>query len=140
MTKLTDKINWDEFDEAEQQAIAIHFDNMTNGTDNPTFPYSAAVFEELAENLASVALLKPNSALRMVSELQAINKVLLGIIPIPPTKDEKELAQLFTDKEIKQNLLSCNVGFFLVGQFSHIINYIIMAQEMAVGGDNGTKH
>lgn len=143
MINPNDKIDWSNFNETEQQAIAIHSDNVANGTNNPTFPYSAVVFEELAENLASIALIKPNSALQMVKELQAISKVLLSLMPVPPTKDHKELAKLFTEEEIKQNLLDCTANFFLVNQFSNIINHILFALEAevkATGGENDTKH
>ncbi|KMK51244.1 hypothetical protein RO21_07195 [[Actinobacillus] muris] len=142
MDKQNDTIDWSDFTETEQQAIAIHFDNVANGTDNPTFPYSAAVFTELAENLASIALIKPNSALKMVAELQALNNVLLKQMPLPPTRDVNKLVAMLTDEEIQQNILSCNVGFFLVKQFSHIINHILFALDMAeaTGGNNDTKH
>lgn len=143
MTNENNKIDWSNFNETEQQAIAIHYDNVANGTNNPTFPYSAAVFEELAENLASIALIKPNAAFRMVDELQAINDVLLKQMPIPPTKDEAELATMFTNEEIQQNLLGCTASFFLVNQFSNIINHILFtleAEATATGGENDTKH
>ncbi|QIM63047.1 hypothetical protein A1D29_06975 [Pasteurellaceae bacterium Orientalotternb1] len=141
MTNPNDKIDWSNFNETEQQAIAIHYDNVANGTNNPTFPYSAAVFEELAENLASLALIKPNSAWKMVQEIDAINRTLFKIMPLAPSTNEDDLAA-FTDEQIKQNLLGCNVCFFLVSQFTHIINHIVMTQEMALsaGGENGTKH
>ncbi|MBF0786113.1 hypothetical protein E4T80_11630 [Muribacter muris] len=141
MARQNDIIDWSDFTETEQQAIAIHFDNVANGTDNPTFPYSAAAFTELAENLASIALIKPNSALKMVEELKALNNVLLKQIPLPPTRDVNKLVAILTDEEIQQNILSCNVGFFLVKQFSHIINHILFALEAEnAGGGNGTKH
>lgn len=142
MINPNDTIDWSDFNEVEQQAIAIHYENVNKGTNNPTFPYSAVVFEELAENLASIALIKPNSALKMVAELQAINAVLLKQMPIPPTKDQAELASLLTDEEVKQNLLSCTAGLFLVNQFSNIINHILFAIETknTIGGENGTPH
>ncbi|MCK3657058.1 hypothetical protein A4G19_15465 [Pasteurellaceae bacterium Macca] len=143
MADENNKIDWGNFNETEQEAIAIHYDNVANGTNNPTFPYSAAVFEELAENLASIAIIKPNSALRMVAELQAINDVLLKQMPIPPTKDEAELATMFTNEEIQQNLFDCTASFFLVKQLANIINQILFAlgvETTVTGGENGTKH
>lgn len=136
-----DKIYWDEFNETEQQAIAIHFDNMANGTEKPTFPCSAAAFEELAETLASLAKIMPNHAAQMAKELQAINNVLLRQMPVPKTRNRDELGEIYTDEQIKQNLLGCNVGFFLVKQFNNIINQIAFTLEAEkTGGGNGTKH
>lgn len=141
MTKQNDQIDWSDFNETEQQAIAIHYDNVANGTNKPTFPYIAVVFEELAENLASLALIEPNAAGKIVQEIDAINRTLFKIMPLAPSTNEDDLA-VFTDEQIKQNLLGCNVCFFLVSQFTNIINHIVMAQEMALsaGGENGTKH
>lgn len=139
------KLDLSPLTEAEYQAIKIHLENIQNGTDSPTFPFSAVVFEELAENLASVAMVRPNSAFTMVNEINAINKVLLRIAPIAPTKDKKELATLFTDEEILKNSLACNVCYFLVSQFSNISKQILAALEMREmaeqqGGENATKH
>ena len=145
MTNENNKIDWSDFNETEQQAIAIDGENMINGTDRPTFPYLAVVFEELAENLASIAMIKPNSALTMSNEIYAINKALLRIAPTPPVKDVDELMKLYTDAEIKQNLLACNVCFFLTQQLSNIASKIMNALEAVkemeeLGGSDATKH
>lgn len=142
---MNSELNWDGFNETELKAISIHLRNVQEGTYLPTFPFSAAVFEELAENLASVAMIKPNSALTMVNEFNVINKVLLEIAPTPKTKDLNELMKLYTDKEVLQNILACNVCYFLVQQFSNMTRQVMTALETVkqmeeLGGNNDTKH
>ncbi|MDG6479960.1 hypothetical protein [Glaesserella parasuis] len=142
---MNKELNWNNFSEAELKAISIHTKNVQEGTNSPTFPFSAAVFEELAELLSGVAMMKPNSALTMVDELDAINKVLLRISPTPQTKDIEELTKLYTDEEIQQNLLACNVCHFLVQQFLNMKRQMITALEAVkemeeLGGTNATKH
>lgn len=142
---MNKELNWDNFNETELKAISIHTRNVQEGTNFPTFPFSAAVFEELAELLSGVAMMKPNSALTMVSEINAINKVLLKLAPTPQTKDMDELMKLYTDEEIQQNLLACNVCHFLVQQFLNITRQVMTALETVkemeeLGGTNATKH
>lgn len=133
-------LNFEAFNETELKAISIHMMNVQNGENNPTFPYTAAALEELAENLTSIAMIAPSSALKMVEELNAINKVLVKLAPVHPVRTETELAALFSDEEITQNLLACNVCHFLVSQFTGITKQMIEGLKAVEGGQNATKH
>ncbi|WGE65916.1 hypothetical protein NYR76_02855 [Actinobacillus equuli subsp. equuli] len=137
---MNKKLDYSHLNAVELKAISIHMMNVQNGEDNPTFPYTAATLEELAENLTSIAMIAPSSALKMVEELNAINKVLVKLAPVPPVRTETELAALFSDEEITQNLLACNVCHFLVSQFTNITKQMIEGFKAVEGGQNATKH
>lgn len=136
------EIDWSDFNETELQVISAHYQNLANGTNYSGLPYLSVVFEELAENLASIALLQPGNANKLANELLTINKVLLNTMPTPPTKNIDELAKLLSEEEIKNNLLYCTVSNSLIRFFANIIEQIIEAQEMAIKQEvkNATKH
>lgn len=79
--KTDKKINWDSFSETEQQAIGIGNGNFINGTNNPEFPYIAAVFEAVAEELEHIAQVEPNAAIQFAKEANVISQRLLELAP-----------------------------------------------------------
>lgn len=127
-------LDWSKFSETELQAISIANQNRLNGTTKPTFPYSAVVFEELAEILASIALVKPESAVKMVTELNVINTHLINIQP------KLELDPTPTPEALQQFIIENAVCDFIITQFNGIIGQVVTAIEQAKGGDNGVRH
>lgn len=125
-------LDWSNFSETELQAISIANQNRLNGTTKPTFPYCAVVFEELAESLASIALVKPESAVKMVTELYAINTHLINIQP--------RLEPEPTPEALQQFIIENAVCHFIITQFNGIIEQVVAPIEQAKGGDNGVRH
>lgn len=127
---MTDKeIDWSNFNETELQAIGIDFSNLENGTTYPTFPYTAAVLEELAETLASITKTAPSNTAHIVRELQVIREQLLKVAPISKAKDLNELMATYSEEEVANNLLACNVCHFIAKQLGNIQEQIIFELE-----------
>lgn len=127
---MTDKeIDWSNFNETELQAIGIDFSNLENGTTYPTFPYTAAVLEELAETLASITKISPSNTAHVVRELQVIREQLLKVAPISKAKDLNELMATYSEEEVANNLLACNVCHFIAKQLGNIQEQIIFELE-----------
>lgn len=137
-TQENSLLDWSDFNEVEQKAIAIGFSNFENGTNQPTFPFIAAVLEELGENLASIALTRPNSAKKCISELETFERVLIGLFP-EELNDHPDL----TEKHVKKFLLYSNVMCFLIEQLQQLRLQMAFSLELlenqAQGGSNG-KH
>ncbi|MGY4699218.1 hypothetical protein ACVND7_06095 [Avibacterium paragallinarum] len=132
--KIDKKINWDSFSETEQQAIGISNSNSINGTNNPEFPYIAAVFEAVAEELENIAQAAPNAAIQFVKEANVIVRKLIELSPIPPTTDIEELAEQYSEDELASRLLGCSVCYFLDYQFSQLETQIIAHLETQIHG------
>lgn len=139
--KTDKKINWDSFSETEQQAIGISNSNSINGTNNPEFPYIAAVFEAVAEELENIAQVAPNAAIQFVKEANVIVRKLIELSPIPPTTDIEELAEQYSGEEIALRLLGCAVCNFLSSQLTRMEEQIIAQLETQMhGGENEKMH
>lgn len=139
--KIDKKINWDSFSETEQQAIGISNSNSINGTNNPEFPYIAAVFEAVAEELEHIAHTCPNAAIQFAKEANVIARKLIELSPTPPTTDIEELAEQYSGEEIARRLLGCAVCHFLSSQLTRMEAQIIAQLETQIhGGDNGKIH
>ncbi|MEE6041363.1 hypothetical protein [Avibacterium paragallinarum] len=132
--KIDKKINWDSFSETEQQAIGISNSNSINGTNNPEFPYIAAVFEAVAEELENIAQAAPNAAIQFVKEANVIVRKLIELSPIPPTTDIEELAEQYSEDELASRLLGCTVCDFLAYQFAQMETQIIAQLETQIHG------
>ncbi|MDH2998666.1 hypothetical protein A1D22_02560 [Pasteurellaceae bacterium LFhippo2] len=129
MNKLNNEMPWDKFNETELKAIGIEFSNLQNGTTYPTFPYIAVVLEELAETLVSITKFTPSNTAPLVRELQVIREQLLKVAPIPKTKDLNELMATYSEEEVANNLLACNVCHFMAKQLGNIQEQIIFEFE-----------
>lgn len=131
-------LDWSNFNEAEQQSIAITSSNFEQGTSLPPFPFTAAVLDELGENLVHIALVRPNSAKKCMDELAVFERVLLAQMPKAP-RDEDEP----TAKQVQEFLLYSTVMCFLVEQFKQLHQQMAFSLELlenqAQGGRNG-KH
>ncbi|KAA6208936.1 hypothetical protein [Avibacterium paragallinarum] len=139
--KIDKKINWDSFSETEQQAIGISNSNSINGTNNPEFPYIAAVFEAVAEELEDIAHTCPNAAIQFAKEANAIIKKLRELLPVPPTADIEELAEQCSEEELANRLLGCIVCHFLAYQFAQMETQIITKLDSQMyGGENEKMH
>lgn len=134
MTNENTRHGWSKFNETEVRAISISYQNALNKTDEPTFPYSAVVFEELAVVLAGIAKERPELSAKMIKELTVINERLLKIIP--KLGGNPELAP----EELQQLLLEQIVCNFIGTQINGIIAQVTMSIEQPQGGEDGTTH
>ncbi|WAM59107.1 hypothetical protein OW731_11445 [Avibacterium paragallinarum] len=132
--KTNEKRDLAGFTETELQALGINHENFIHGTNNPQFPYIAAVFEAVAEELEHIAHTCPNAAIQFVKEANAIIKKLIELSPIPPTTDIKELAEQYSGEEIARRLLGCAVCHFLSSQLTRMEEQIIAQLETQIHG------
>ncbi|MEH8075258.1 hypothetical protein [Gallibacterium anatis] len=139
--KIDKKINWDSFSETEQQAIGISNSNSINGTNNPQFPYIAAVFEAVAEELEHIAQVAPNAAIQFAKEANVIARKLIELSPTTPITNIEELAEQYSGEEIARRLLGCTVCHFLSSQLTRMEAQIIAQLETQMhGGENEKMH
>lgn len=106
------------------------------------FPFSNAVFEELAENIASIALIRPHSAAQFEAELNEMIIQLLKVSPTPQTDDVEEIIKRYSEAEIKEHLRACNVCSFLAFQLLNIAEQVrfSLALHQTGGAENDSKH
>ncbi|MFQ1014715.1 hypothetical protein [Avibacterium paragallinarum] len=139
--KTNEKRNLAGFTETELQALGINRDNFTHGTTHPEFPYIAAVFEAVAEELENIAQVAPNAAIQFAKEANVIARKLIELSPIPPTTDIEELAEQYSGEEIARRLLGCTVCHFLSSQLTRMEAQIIAQLETQMhGGENEKMH
>lgn len=135
---MNDKLNWDNFSEAEKGAIAIAYQNMLDGTEEPIFPRCDVAFDAFGELLAGVAMIKPELSHRFCGELHCITKVLLELSPSLANQED------MSAEEVQKTLLQNIVINFVVSQFHQIIAQCNRASQMAemglTGGENENIH
>lgn len=139
--KTNEKRNLSGFTETELQALGINHENFTHGTTRPEFPYIAAVFEAVAEELEHIANTCPNAAIQFAKEANVIVRKLIELSPTPPTTDIEELAEQYSGEEIARRLLGCTVCHFLSSQLTRMEAQIIAQLETQMhGGENEKMH
>ncbi|RZN56978.1 hypothetical protein [Avibacterium paragallinarum] len=139
--KMNEKRNLAGFTETELQALGINRDNFICGTTRPEFPYIAAVFEAVAEELARIAEATPNAAIQFAKEANAIIKKLRELSPVPPLEEIEELAEQYSEEELASRLLGCTVCDFLAYQFAQMETQIITKLDHQThGGENEKMH
>ncbi|MDD2166248.1 hypothetical protein N5886_07080 [Glaesserella parasuis] len=135
---MSKELNWDNFSEAEKDAIAIAYKNMLDGTEDPIFPRCHILFDTLSELLADVSIVNPELSSRLCGELQCIAKVLLELPPSLANQED------MSDEEVQKTLLQNIVASFVARQFHQIIAQCNTASQMAVmgltGGENESIH
>ncbi|QZP16508.1 hypothetical protein [Avibacterium paragallinarum] len=139
--KTNEKRDLAGFTETELQALGINHENFIHGTNNPQFPYIAAVFEAVAEELENIAQAAPNAAIQFAKEANAIIKKLRELSPIPPLEEIEELAEQYSEDELASRLLGCTVCDFLAYQFAQMETQIITKLDSQMhGGENEKMH
>ncbi|KMK50436.1 hypothetical protein RO21_11825 [[Actinobacillus] muris] len=140
--KLNEKLDFSDLSTAELTAVSISYENSLMKTDKPVYPYTASLLETLTEESVLIAKQKPEIAIKLAGELNAIAGAMCRVMPAPPLSTPDDMAKMLTAEELKWHLVNSNATTFVSKQLTYLVGQIIMALEShsVTTGESYLKH